>query len=32
MTIDAFPLSSSRICKYGYFEKGMLHLADTDGK
>lgn len=32
MTIDAFPLSPSRICKYGYFEKGMLHLADTNGK
>lgn len=32
MTMDALPLSSSRICKYGCFEKGMLNLSDTTGK
>lgn len=31
MTIDAFPLDNSRLCTYGCFERGMLHLTDTAG-
>ena len=31
MTIDLFPLSQSRLCAYGCFEHGMLHVTDTAG-
>lgn len=31
LTIDLFPLSQSRLCAYGCFEHGMLHVTDTAG-